>query len=157
MAKRFLESVLLDQVREDIRENRTLNVHYFNALRKATFRPEAFFKGLIFPLIESSTCTLREAHIISGVLTRAALPVLHSAAALMRLTDIISEQASASNESGGAANIFIKALLLKQYALPSVHSEEQETIQWLIFLQVQGYRQPGLSLSSLPWQFRCNG
>lgn len=55
---------------------------------------------------------------ISGVLIRASIPPLHSAAALMRLTDIAAEQASASTESGGAINIFLKTLIQKNYALP---------------------------------------
>jgi essential nuclear protein 1 len=116
--RRFIEIVLLDRVREDIHETKKLNVHLFQALRKATYKPEGFFKGFLFPLVESGTCTLREAHVVSGVLTRASIPVLHSAVALMRLTDIAAEQASAATEGGGATNIFIKTLLEKKYALP---------------------------------------
>ena len=118
VARRFIETVLLERVREEIHETRKLNTHLFKSLQKATFKPEAFFKGFLFPLVDSGSCTLREAHVISGVLTRASIPPLHSAAALMRLTDIAAEQASASTESGGATNIFIKTLLDKQYALP---------------------------------------
>ena len=51
--------------------------------------------------------------VVTGVLTRASIPALHSAAALMRMTDIAAEQASTSTESGGAINVFIKALLDK--------------------------------------------
>ena len=118
VVKRFLESVILERVREDIHENKKLNVHLYNALRKAVYKPAAFFKGFLFPLISSGTCTLREAHIISSVLIRVSIPVLHSAAALMRLTEIAAEQASASTEGGGATNVFIRVLLEKKYALP---------------------------------------
>ena len=118
MVRRFLESVILDRVREDIHETKKLNVHLYKALQKATYKPAAFFKGFLFPLVNSGTCTLREAHIISSVLTRASIPVLHSAAALMRLTEIAAEQASVSTEGGGATNIFIRILLEKKYALP---------------------------------------
>ena len=118
VARRFVETVLLDRVREDIHETRKLNVHLFKALQKSTYKPEAFFKGFLLPLIESGSCTLREAHVIAGVLTRASIPPLHSSAAMMRLTDIAAEQASVSTESGGATNIFIKTLLDKGYALP---------------------------------------
>ncbi|MCJ1286424.1 snoRNA-binding rRNA-processing protein [Xylographa opegraphella] len=118
VVRRFLESVILDRVREDIHDTKKLNVHLFKALQKATYKPAAFFKGFLFPLVNSGTCTLREAHIISSVLTRVSIPVLHSAAALMRLTEIAAEQASVSTEGGGATNIFIRVLLEKKYALP---------------------------------------
>ena len=118
VVRRFLESVILDRVREDIHETKKLNVHLFNALKKSLYKPAAFFKGFLFPLVSSGTCTLREAHIISSVLIRVSIPVLHSAAALMRLTEIAAEQASISTEGGGATNIFIRVLLEKKYALP---------------------------------------
>ena len=116
--QKFLESVILERVREDIHETKKLNVHLYNALKKALYKPAAFFKGFLFPLVNSGTCTLREAQIISSVLARVSIPVLHSAAALMRLTEIAAEQTSVSTEGGGATNIFIRVLLEKKYALP---------------------------------------
>ncbi|KAH7319903.1 Bystin-domain-containing protein [Stachybotrys elegans] len=118
VVQRFLEMVILDKVREDIYENKKLNVHLFNCLKKALYKPSAFFKGFLFPLIGSGTCTLREAHIISAVLARISIPVLHSAAALKGLCDIAAQEASQGTEGGGATNIFIKTLLEKKYALP---------------------------------------
>ncbi|KAH7248861.1 Bystin-domain-containing protein [Fusarium redolens] len=118
VVQRFLEMVILDRVREDIYETKKLNVHLFNSLKKALYKPAAFFKGFLFPLVGSGTCTLREAHIISAVLTRISIPVLHSAAALKGLCDIAAQEASHGTEGGGATNIFIKALLEKKYALP---------------------------------------
>ncbi|OAQ87840.1 bystin [Purpureocillium lilacinum] len=116
--QRFLEMVILERVREDIYETKKLNVHLFNSLKKALYKPAAFFKGFLFPLVGSGTCTLREAHIISAVLARISIPVLHSAAALKGLCDIAAQEASAGSEGGGATNIFIKTLLEKKYALP---------------------------------------
>lgn len=110
--------VILEKVREDIYENKKLNVHLFNSLKKALYKPAAFFKGFLFPLIGSGTCTLREAHIVSAVLSRVSIPVLHSAAALKGLCDIAAQEASQGTEGGGATNIFIKTLLEKKYALP---------------------------------------
>jgi essential nuclear protein 1 len=110
--------VLLDRVREEIRETKQLNVHLYKALKKALFKPGAFFKGFLFPLVESGTCTLTEARIVSSVLAKVSVPVLHSAAALLRLCDIAAEETSISTEGGGATNIFIKVLLEKKYALP---------------------------------------
>lgn len=61
-ARVFLEGVLLDAIREDIRltkdgvrkqkNNRKLNVHYYEALKRALYKPAAFFKGIIFPLLQ---------------------------------------------------------------------------------------------------------
>lgn len=61
-ARVFLENVLLDAVREDIRltkdgvrkhkNNRKLNVHYYESLKRALYKPSAFFKGIIFPLLQ---------------------------------------------------------------------------------------------------------
>ncbi|KAI8635275.1 Bystin-domain-containing protein [Xylariaceae sp. FL1651] len=116
-ARRFLEMILLDRVRDNIAETKKLNVHLFDALRKALYKPAAFFKGILFPLVESGA-TLREAHIISAVLSRVSIPVLHSGAALKGLCDIAAREALAGVEGGGAANIFIKTLLDKKYALP---------------------------------------
>jgi len=110
--------VILDRVREDIRETKKLNVHLYKALKKSLYKPAAFFKGFLFPLVSGGTCTLREAHIISSVLVRVSIPVLHSAAALLRLTEIAAEQTSVSTESAGATNVFIRVLLEKKYALP---------------------------------------
>ncbi|KAI4163954.1 MAG: hypothetical protein LQ342_002451 [Letrouitia transgressa] len=114
----FLETVILERVREDIHETRKLNVHLYKALKKALYRPAAFFKGFLFPLVNGGTCTQREAQIISSVLVKVSIPVLHSAAALLRLTEISAEQISVSTESSGATNIFMRVLLEKKYALP---------------------------------------
>ncbi|KAG9247170.1 Bystin-domain-containing protein [Calycina marina] len=118
VAQRFFEMVLLDKVREDIAETKKLNVHLFTALKRGLYKPAAWFKGILFPLVSSGTCTLREANIISGVLVRISIPVLHSAAAIQGLCQIAAQEASAGTEGGGATNVFIKALLDKKYALP---------------------------------------
>jgi len=118
-AQHFIAAVLLDRVRDDIREHRKLNVHLYAALKKAPYKPAAFFKGFVFPLVAGGTCTLREAHIVASVLARISLPVLHSAAALLRLCEMAADQSAAlSSESAGAANVLIRTLLEKKYALP---------------------------------------
>ncbi|KAF2140537.1 uncharacterized protein K452DRAFT_252228 [Aplosporella prunicola CBS 121167] len=116
----FLNSILLERVRADIHDSKEkkLNVHLYKALKKALYKPAAFFKGILFPLVGGGDCTLREAHIIASVLARVSIPVLHSAAALHRLCEIAAEQMSVSTVAGGATNIFIRTLLEKKYALP---------------------------------------
>ena len=108
-AQRFLNLVLLPRIRDDIREYKRLNFHLYTALRKALFKPAAFFKGLLLPLCESGTCTLREALIISSVLAKTSVPMLHSSAALLKIAEM---------DYSGANSIFIRALLDKKYALP---------------------------------------
>ena len=108
-AQYFFNLVLLPRVRDDISEYKRLNFHLYMALKKALFKPAAFFKGIILPLCESGTCTLREALIISSVLAKCSVPMLHSSAALLKL---------AETEYSGANSIFIRTLLDKKYALP---------------------------------------
>ena len=52
MAQRFYNLVLLPRIRDDIDEYKRLNFHLYQALRKAIFKPAAFFKGIILPLCE---------------------------------------------------------------------------------------------------------
>jgi essential nuclear protein 1 len=40
-----MEMVILERVREDIYENKTLNVHLFNCLKRGLYKPGGFFKG----------------------------------------------------------------------------------------------------------------
>lgn len=109
LAQRFLALVLLPRVRWEIRSQKKLHFALFQALRKATYKPGAFYKGLLLPLCQSRTCTLREAVIFTSVLKRASLPVLHSAAALLRLAQL---------EYCGTTSFFMRVLLDKKYALP---------------------------------------
>lgn len=118
VAQEFISTVLLERVREEIHETKKLNVHTYNALRKALYKPACFFKGLLFPLVSGGTCSLREAHIVSSVIARVSIPVLHSAAALLRMCDLAAEQSMRSLESTGAVNTFIRVFLEKKYAMP---------------------------------------
>jgi len=109
MAQRFFNLILLPRVRDDIDTYHRLNFHLFQALRKALFKPGAFFKGLLLPLCESGTCTLREAIIVGSVLAKNSIPVLHSCAAMLKIAEM---------EYSGANSIFLRVLLDKKYALP---------------------------------------
>ncbi|KAA8497353.1 Bystin [Porphyridium purpureum] len=109
-AQLFFNQVLLHRVRDDIEENRKLNVHLYGALKKALFKPQAFFKGVLFELCEpSSMCTLREAVIVGSVVSKVSIPMLHSAAALLRIAEL---------PYSGANSVFIRVLLDKKYTLP---------------------------------------
>lgn len=79
------------------------------ALKKALFKPGAWFKGILIPLCESGTCTLREAIIVGSIITKCSIPVLHSSAAMLKIAEM---------EYSGANSIFLRLLLDKKYALP---------------------------------------
>lgn len=117
-AQIFLNTVLLPCVQEHIQETHKLNVHLYNALKKALYKPSAFFKGVIFPMLQDPSATQREATIVASVVAKVSVPVLHSAAALHRLCEIAAEQMSSDPDAAGPCNIFIKTLLEKKYALP---------------------------------------
>lgn len=48
MAQRFMALVLLPHVRRDISDNRRLHHALFQALKKAAYKPDAFYKVLCF-------------------------------------------------------------------------------------------------------------
>lgn len=109
MAQRFYNLVLLPRIRDDLAEYSRLNAHLYSALRKALFKPAAFMKGVILPLLEAGDCTLREAIIIGSIVSRNQIPVLHSSACLLKICEM---------EYSGANSIFIRIFLEKRYALP---------------------------------------
>lgn len=127
LVQRFYNLVLLEKVRDDIRQNNKLNYYLYLALKKSLFKPAAFYKGFLLPLAQSHTCTLREATIVGSVLAKVSVPGNHSAAVLLRLVEM---------PYCGSTSMFIKTLLSKKYALPRrviealvkhFHSFETET------------------------------
>ncbi|KAJ4773723.1 Bystin [Rhynchospora pubera] len=105
----FYKNVLLPRVRDDIRKNRRLHFSLYQSLKKSLYKPGAFFKGILFPLCESGTCSLREAVIIGSIVQKVSIPHLHSSAALMKLAQM---------DYCGTTSYFIKLFLDKKYALP---------------------------------------
>lgn len=110
-AQRFFFSILMPAVRDDIAEHKKLNYHLYMALKKALLKPDAFYKGLLLPLAAEGNCSLREARIVSSVLSKAKVPQPHSAAAMLKL---------ARMRYSGAQSVMIKALVDKKYALPYI-------------------------------------
>lgn len=109
MSQRFLNLVVLEKCRDDIRRNNKLNFHLYLACKKALFKPAAFYKGFLLPLVMSRTCSLREATIIGSILAKVSIPANHSSAALLKLAEM---------PYSGSNSLFIKILLNKKYALP---------------------------------------
>jgi len=106
---RFFNLVLLPRVRDDFRETKKINYHLYMAIKKALYKPAAFFKGLLLPICEARDCSLREAAIIGSVITKVSIPMLHSSAALLKIVEM---------EYSGVNSLFIRVLLDKKYALP---------------------------------------
>jgi essential nuclear protein 1 len=109
MAQRFYVLVLLPLVRADIARHKKLNFHLYMALKKALYKPAAWYKGILLPLAEAGDCTLVEAHIVASVLRRVSVPALPSAVALLQL---------ARMPYNGSISYFVRALIDKRYALP---------------------------------------
>lgn len=118
-AQKFVESVLLEKFRQSIEdsEDHSLNYHLYRALKKSLYKPGAFFKGFLFPLVDSG-CSVREATIAASVLAKASVPVLHSSVALSLLCQ---------RDFKPATTVFIRVLIEKKYALP------YQTIDELVF------------------------
>jgi essential nuclear protein 1 len=140
--QRFYNTVLLNKVRQDLDENKKLNYHLYLALRRALYKPAAFFKGVLFPLCEDG-CSLREATVFASLLAKTSIPVLHSSAALLHIAEM---------DYSGPNSLVIRVLLDKKYALPFkvlealvqhfyrfVHDERTMPVLWqqslLVFCQ----------------------
>eukprot|EP00924_Labyrinthula_sp_SR-Ha-C_P014516 maker-scaffold_34-snap-gene-0.4-mRNA-1 protein AED:0.02 eAED:0.02 QI:89/1/1/1/1/1/2/196/447 len=111
-AQRYFSNILYPRIREDIHENKKLNFHLYNALKKALFKPAAFFKGIVVPAILDQTTTAREAVVMASILQNRSIPMLHSAAAMIKITQVMSIQ------NFGPGLIFLKVLVNKKYSLP---------------------------------------
>lgn len=108
-AQRFYKLVLLPRIRDEIQKNRRLHRALYEAIKKSLYKPAGFFKGILFPLCQSQTCTLMEAHIIGSIIQKVSIPPLHSSVALMTI---------ASMDYCGTTSFFMKLLIEKKYALP---------------------------------------
>ena len=60
-------------------------------------------------IVQAGDCTLREAVIVASILSKNSIPMLHSAAAILKIAEM---------DYNGANSIFLRALLDKKYALP---------------------------------------
>ncbi|KAJ6153751.1 hypothetical protein N7470_006710 [Penicillium chermesinum] len=103
VAQEFISTVLLERVREEIHETKKLNVHVYNALRKALYKPACFFKGLLFPLVsQRDLLSAGSPHCLFSD-----RPCVYPSLALCCCV-----------AATGAVNTFIRVFLEKKYALP---------------------------------------
>ena len=109
----FFEKYLVPAIKADIKKNKKLNIHYYNCLKRALFKPSAFFKGIILPM--SKSLSGKEASIIGSILRKCSIPNNHASAAIVKLSQLCQ------NDKKGVcvgALFFIRLLLVKKYALP---------------------------------------
>lgn len=109
----FYEKYLVPAIKNDIKKNKKLNIHYYNCLKRALFKPSSFFKGIILPM--SKSLSGKEASIIGSILRKCSIPNNHASAAIVKLTQLCK------NDKKGisvGALFFIRLLLVKKYSYP---------------------------------------
>lgn len=109
MAQRFYSAVLMPLVHERLTAEKKLHPALFMALRKALFKPLAFYKGFLLPLCQEGECTLREALVLSSLLQKCHLPPVPTAVVIVKLCEL---------PFSGATSVFIRVLIDKKMALP---------------------------------------
>ena len=119
MTYTFYEKYLVPAIRNDIKKNKKLNIHYYNCLKRALFKPSAFFKGIILPM--SKTLSAKEASIIGSILRKCSIPNNHASAALVKLMEICQND---KNGISVGALFFMRLLLVKKYAFPKEVKEK---------------------------------
>jgi len=105
--QRFLNLVLLPAVRDNITSYQKLNCHLYDAVKRSMYKPKAFFKGFIFPLVED--CNSREAAIIGSILQKCSINVVYAGAALIKVCDM---------PYSIGTSYFIKIFISKSYSFP---------------------------------------
>jgi len=110
LVQRFYNIYLLPRLRDDIEFYKKLNFHMMQCLKKALYKPAAFFKGILLPLCKADdTCTLREATIFCSCLREHSIPPIHAAAAMLKIAEM---------DYNGVNSLFLRTLIEKKYALP---------------------------------------
>ncbi|KPI88736.1 putative bystin [Leptomonas seymouri] len=109
MLQRYYAAVLLPIVHERLLEEKKLHPALYMAVRKALFKPVAFFKGFLLPLATDEECTLREALVVASVLQRSHLPPVPTAVTIYKI---------AQQPFSGPCSVFLRVLIDKKMALP---------------------------------------
>lgn len=95
-------------MREDLRKNKKLNFHYFESLRKAIYKTNAWFQAVVLYFCQNNA-TSREIQIVETLLKQMSIPPLSSAVAMIKMAQM---------DPNPAIIHFLKALIEKKYKLP---------------------------------------
>ncbi|RNF24098.1 putative bystin [Trypanosoma conorhini] len=109
MAQRFYAAVLLPMAHQRMATEKKLHPALYMAIRKALFKPVAFFKGFILPLAADEECTLKEALVVASLLQRTHLPPVPTAVTIVKL---------AQQPFSGPRSVFLRVLIDKKMAMP---------------------------------------
>ncbi|ORC91034.1 putative bystin [Trypanosoma theileri] len=109
MAQRFYAAVLLPMTHQHMANEKKLHPALYMAIRKALFKPVAFFKGFILPLASDDECTLKEALVVASVLQRMHLPPVPTAVTIVKL---------AQQPFSGPRSVLLRVLIDKKMAMP---------------------------------------
>ena len=84
---KFIQNTLLEYVQNILENAKKLPRPVWNALMAAARRPPCFIKGLLLPLSTELQVTMKEARIISAIVTKVKLPRDHMNALLIKTCD----------------------------------------------------------------------
>lgn len=119
-AQRFFNLVLAPKVSHQIAKDGKLGYHLYDALRRAIYKPTAFFKGLVLPIAAGQEVATfpgqnpaplsKEVIVYASILSRIHIPQMHAAVTLLQLTKILPFN---------PYNVLLmKVLLNKNFSLP---------------------------------------
>lgn len=107
-AEEFYKAWLVPSVRRDLANNKKLNVHLYDSLKKALYKTNAWFKGVMFELCDEHT-TSKEVKVVESILSKMSIPVISASVAMLKLMDL---------SPSSPAIHYLSALLNKHYTLP---------------------------------------
>ncbi|KAL3829851.1 hypothetical protein ACJIZ3_018653 [Penstemon smallii] len=139
----FYKLILLPRIRVDIKKDKKLLPELYKSLKKALYKPAAFYKGIIFPLCESRTCTVREAIIVGSIIEKISIPAKYSSAALSKLAmmDYNGPTSWGFNTYNDYFCLYVLQLFYyvtheKKYALPYRAYKQQFALVNLVCIQI---------------------
>lgn len=102
--EKFYYEILLEYIREKLETMKKLPAVLFQALFAAARRPKCFIKGILLPLSQEPQCTMKEARVISTIITKVRLPRDHANAFTIKVC---------SGEVSVTRTIFIARMISK--------------------------------------------
>lgn len=109
MAQRFYNAILLPIVHAYINDKKTLHPALYQAVRKALFKPIAFYKGFLLPLCDARECSLRESLIIGSILQKMHLQPIPTAVVIVKICEMPFSSPNV---------LFLRVLVDKKMSLP---------------------------------------
>eukprot|EP00744_Colponema_vietnamica_P009425 GILI01013400.1.p1 GENE.GILI01013400.1~~GILI01013400.1.p1 ORF type:complete len:429 (+),score=142.90 GILI01013400.1:18-1304(+) len=109
LAQRYYSTILLPIIMEHLVSEKKLHPALYMAIRKSLFKPVAFFKGFLLPLIEDDDCSLKMALVVASVLQKMHLPPVPTAVVIYSISRLPFR---------GPNCVFLRVLIDKKMTLP---------------------------------------